>query len=214
MFIDGGNFHHLVLKKLRIADVDFDFSLFAEFLANGRSLERKIFYTGTVREREGDERSRAAMSRQTRFLTQLSKTGWTLELSKLRRRTESVPIDDRVENYQALRKVGIKEIRYVRDREKGVDVKIAADLIMGAIEDRYDTAILVSSDADLLPAISCVRGHFKKKIEYVGFSILDERMPENSTRPLLSMISKTDRQRSLIESDVRVFARDQKELGV
>lgn len=54
-------------------------------------------------------------------------------------------------------------------REKGTDVKIAVDLVVGAFENKYDTAILVSSDTDLIPAIRYLR-HKKKKLEYVGFS--------------------------------------------
>ena len=56
-----------------------------------------------------------------------------------------------------------------KTREKGTDVKIAADLIIGAVDNIYDTAILVSSDTDLIPAIKYVR-YKKKKLEYVGFS--------------------------------------------
>lgn len=56
-----------------------------------------------------------------------------------------------------------------KTREKGTDVKIATDLITGAVDDIYDTAILVSSDTDLIPAIKYIR-YKKKKLEYVGFS--------------------------------------------
>jgi hypothetical protein len=37
--------------------------------------------------------------------------------------------------------------------EKGIDVAIAVDIVRLAMEKAYDAAILVSSDADLLPAI-------------------------------------------------------------
>lgn len=53
--------------------------------------------------------------------------------------------------------------------EKGVDVHIAADLLRGAYKDTYDTAILVSSDTDLIPAIQYVREE-GKKLEYIGFA--------------------------------------------
>ena len=56
-----------------------------------------------------------------------------------------------------------------KTREKGTDVKIAADLIIGAIDNLYNTAILVSSDTDLIPAIRYIKFR-KKKLEYVGFS--------------------------------------------
>jgi len=53
--------------------------------------------------------------------------------------------------------------------EKGVDVKIAVDMLIGAYENYYDTAILVSSDTDLIPAIKQIK-FLGKKIEYIGFS--------------------------------------------
>jgi uncharacterized LabA/DUF88 family protein len=54
-------------------------------------------------------------------------------------------------------------------REQGTDVKIAVDIIVGAIDNQYDTAILVSSDTDLIPAIQYIR-YKGKKLEYIGFS--------------------------------------------
>ena len=54
-------------------------------------------------------------------------------------------------------------------KEKGTDVKISVDLIVGAVDNLYDTAILVSSDTDLIPAIRYIK-YKKKKLEYVGFA--------------------------------------------
>ena len=63
VYIDGGNFHHLVLKKMSLKEIDFSFDEFAKFLANGREITGKRYYIGTVREKEGDLKSREAMSR-------------------------------------------------------------------------------------------------------------------------------------------------------
>ena len=52
--------------------------------------------------------------------------------------------------------------------EKGVDVKIATDLLVGAYENLYDEAIIISSDTDLIPAMQKVK-QLGKKIEYIGF---------------------------------------------
>jgi len=41
--------------------------------------------------------------------------------------------------------------------EKGVDVKIATDLVAWAYQGWYDTAIVVSGDSDLVPAAQEVR---------------------------------------------------------
>ncbi len=53
--------------------------------------------------------------------------------------------------------------------EKGVDVQLAVDILIGAYEDLYDRAILISSDTDLIPAIQKVK-QLGKQIEYIGFS--------------------------------------------
>ncbi|MDP9237199.1 MAG: NYN domain-containing protein [Chloroflexota bacterium] len=52
--------------------------------------------------------------------------------------------------------------------EKGVDVSLAVDMLTGAFEDRYDTAILVSSDGDFKPAVEGVR-RYGKRVEYLYF---------------------------------------------
>ncbi|MCC5951049.1 MAG: NYN domain-containing protein [Acidimicrobiia bacterium] len=43
-------------------------------------------------------------------------------------------------------------------REKGIDVMLAVDLVVGAIRNEYDVAILMSADTDLLPAAEAVIG--------------------------------------------------------
>jgi uncharacterized LabA/DUF88 family protein len=207
IFIDGGNFYHLVLKKLGITELDFDFERFAIFLANDRTIAEmgKRYYIGTVPEKEGDQKSKEAMSKQTTLFDTLKKTDWQIKTSKLRRRNEEINIDARVLNYERIRALGIEKIEYERFREKGIDVKLATDLIVGAIDNKYDTAILVSSDGDLIPALDWIRNRTKKKIEYVGFSILDKENEKKSTNPLITLLSKTDTKRILVESDLKPF---------
>jgi len=207
IFIDGGNFYHLALKKIGAKDIDFSFDKFAKFLANGREVTEfgKRCYVGTVREQIDDPASKKAMSRQTKFFSVLKKGNWEIKTSKLRNRLERIIIDKRVFNYKNLHKKGVKFIEYKTTREKGIDVKLATDLIVGAIDGKYDTAIIVSSDSDLVPAIDWVRMRKHKKIEYIGFSIVDKNNEKNSTRPLQTMITHTDIQRILVESDLKKF---------
>ena len=47
---------------------------------------------------------------------------------------------------------------------KGDDVYLATDLIRGAYENLYDIAIIVSGDADFIPAIKLVQKNGKKVI--------------------------------------------------
>jgi uncharacterized LabA/DUF88 family protein len=207
IFIDGGNFHHLVLRKLGITELNFSFEEFAGFLVNSRKVTPmgKRYYIGTVREQVGNPRSKEAMSKQTKLFTILKSHGWEVKTSKLRHRTEKIVIDQRVKNFAELHKKGVYEIEYTRMREKGIDVKLATDVIVGAVDDKYDTAIIISSDGDLVPAIDWVRNCKKKRVEYIGFSIPNTNNPNNSTRPLQTMINRTDIQRILVESDMRIF---------
>ncbi len=208
IFIDGGNFHHLVLKKLDIKELDFCFEEFIDFLVGDREITElgKRFYIGTVREKEGDEYSKQAMAKQTALFSTLEAKKWQIKTSKLRNRLEKIIIDERTIGYKNILGKGITCIEINRKREKGIDVKLATDMIIGAMDDRYDSAILISSDTDLIPAIDIVTKRFKKKVEYIGFSIIiDESDQSQNTKPSQGLIGKTSLQRILVKSDILPF---------
>jgi uncharacterized LabA/DUF88 family protein len=46
-----------------------------------------------------------------------------------------------------------KPIEWDKGEEKGIDVLLALGLVLGAIRDEYDVAVVVSGDTDLVPAI-------------------------------------------------------------
>ena len=207
IFIDGGNFYHLALKKLNINSLDFSFENFANFLADGRKIIDlgKRFYIGTIREKEGDLQSKKNMSEQTKLFAKLDKTNWQRKTSKLRTRLEKVKIDQRTIGYKELHEKGISSIKFHRMREKGIDVKIAVDMIIGAMDDKYDTAILVSSDTDLVPAVNTIINRFNKKVEYIGFSIFDSQNKRNTIKPSQALISRSSISRVLVKNDIVKF---------
>lgn len=207
IFIDAGNFYHLALKKMNVLEIDFDFEEFVKFLAGERQIIRngKNFYIGTVREKGFGHETKKAMANQNLLFSSLIRNkNWKIKTSKLRTRLEKIKIDNRVIGFKKLKNLGIKEIKYQRSREKGIDVWIAVDLIEGAVENRYDTAILVSSDTDLVPAIDFVRKKYKKKVEYIGFSMLKTKKYDSS-KPVKRLIYSTDIQRVLVETDINKF---------
>jgi len=53
--------------------------------------------------------------------------------------------------------------------EKMTDVNIATQMIIDAYTDKYDTAILISGDSDLVPPIKAVHENFKSKRVVVFF---------------------------------------------
>ena len=53
--------------------------------------------------------------------------------------------------------------------EKMTDVNIATQLLVDTYEDRYDTAIIVSGDSDLITPIKRIRKHFPEKRLIIAF---------------------------------------------
>lgn len=98
-------------------------------LARGRQLIRTSFYIAAVPQQMGAQ----LYADQQRFLNNLKQqqglTVWTGRMAQTAGRWY----------------------------EKGVDVKIATDMVGMAYADEYDVAILVSGDGDLAPAIREVR---------------------------------------------------------
>lgn len=147
VYIDGSNFYgYLKDKEINFPHgIKFDFKRFVDFLVNEkRELVSKRYYTGVFSNVDGSEKSRNLVHGQQKFFTNMKNDGFAIKRGRI------MPIGNTY-------------------KEKGTDVKIAVDLIVGAIDDMYDSAVLVSSDTDLIPAIRYVK-YKKKKIEYVGFA--------------------------------------------
>jgi uncharacterized LabA/DUF88 family protein len=143
ILIDGSNMYHY-LREIQLTGLaEFDYRAFAQFLARGRTIASATYYVGKVRSR-GDAKGQELRRWQQRLVARLQDMGW------------------RVEYGHMLENNGVFQ-------EKGVDVHIAVDLLTGAYEDVYDTAVLVSSDTDLIPAIQAVRRR-KRQVEYLGFA--------------------------------------------
>lgn len=146
VFLDGNNFYH----RLRDSELNFrnllqfDYRKFAEWLAQGRKIVRLTYYIGLVRRDPAHSKSDRLVSDQQRLFAYLEKQGWQIE------RGYMMKVD---KTY----------------KEKGVDVRIALDLLYFGFKNQYDTAILVSSDTDLTPAIERVK-ELGKGVEHVGFS--------------------------------------------
>lgn len=59
--------------------------------------------------------------------------------------------------------------RWIGYEEKETDVNISAALIEDAVRDAYDTALLISGDTDLRPAVASVKRLRPRKLIFVGF---------------------------------------------
>ncbi len=157
LFIDGENFLHkieevlkrsgLAKNKTDLALIDFD-RLFKQPLKDFR-IQRKIFYVAKLHlHPDTKEKSQELIKFQRKLRNNLIKHGFEFVISG---------------NVRA-QSVG-KKIVF---KEKGVDVKIAVDLVSLSCDKKLTTAILCSSDSDLQPAIKEVRER-KTEVVYLGF---------------------------------------------
>ena len=177
IIVDGNNFYHR-LKELRIRRLlSFDYGKFAGFLAGKRDIHSRRYYIGAIREEYGNDKSKELMRGQQRLVGKMQKAKWEIQFGHM-----------------------LKTDGY---HEKGVDVLMAVDLLVGAYEDQYDTAILVSSDTDLIPALVKVRA-MKKNVEYVGFS----------HKPSLGLITNSDIRRLLTPDDLEQFLTQEENKGL
>lgn len=169
ILIDGSNFYHR-LRELQFGDLlRFDYRAFADFLAHNRTQAANRYYIGAVREEANNPTSRRLMRSQRLLTSSLQKHGWQVVYGHI------------------LKTGGVYH-------EKGVDVLMAVDLLAGAYEDTYDTAVLISSDTDLIPALD--RARLKgKKVEYIGFS----------HKPSYGLIAHSDIRRLLTKQELEQF---------
>jgi len=137
IFIDGSNLYHN-LKRFGIK------TKFEEII---RKVERKreivdIFYYTALLDKSLDEEK---YNKHRRFLSKIKEIpNFHVILCDLKK----IVLDDNSIEFMI----------------KGDDVYLATDLIRGAYENLYDVAIIISGDADFIPAINLVRKNGKKVI--------------------------------------------------
>lgn len=171
IIIDGNNFYHR-LKEILPSSVklrNFNYETFARWLAYKRYITRKKYYVGVVRAKSFDLKGQQMRIGQQKLLAKLQKADWLIERGYL------LSTDGKY-------------------HEKGVDVQIAVDILIGAYENLYDTLVLVSSDTDLIPALLKAREK-GKKVEYIGFS----------HKPSYGLITHSDIRRLLTKEDIEQF---------
>lgn len=170
VYIDGSNTYKR-LKSLGIPEKSFrfDFSAFVKNLVGERTLVSKRYYVGIVRNVDKSEKAERMVKSQQKFLDGLRTDGFEVKPGR-------IMYDGRI-------------------REKGVDVKLSVDLVIGAVDNIYDTAIVISSDTDLIPAIKYVRNAKSKTVEYVGFG----------KNPSLGMIKESSVSRVFSNTDLIQF---------
>lgn len=148
VFIDGNNFY-FKLKELssqiegRFSLLRFNFFQFSGWLVKPNTLVEVRYYIGAIKRQRGNEKSEKMYADQQKLLAKLQQQHIAVTLGQL------IQHPDR------------------SIHEKGVDVRLAVEMIRFARENKYDIAYLLSSDTDLVPAVEEVKS-LAKKVHYVG----------------------------------------------
>lgn len=161
LFIDGENFRHKVEEVLKIEEIDKDEIDFSRLNLNKLidvvlkefNISQKLFYGSRIHEyKETSKKSKELITLQRNLKTHLEKQGFDYVIAGNVRAQE----------------VRVGKTKKLIFREKGVDVKIAVDMVAGACDGVMDTVILCSSDSDLQPAVKEVKKR-GIKVVYLGF---------------------------------------------
>ncbi len=145
IFIDGSNHYHIIKnlfpeRKLK----EFNFERFIQLLIKDRKFIRAYYYSAPLDRKKDEE----AYKKQQRFFEKLQNiTNFNLVLCRMQKV-----------------KISGKLVYQVKED----DIHLAVDMVKLAYNNAYDTAMLVSSDGDFVPAILAVK-EIGKNIENVGF---------------------------------------------
>jgi uncharacterized LabA/DUF88 family protein len=140
IFIDGSNFFHCLTDEF--GRLDLDYRKFAEELVKQVSTDARLmrvyYYDAPVRQESNRERYR----KQQKFLDYLRELPqFRVELGRLEGPPNNL-------------------------REKGVDIRLATDMLQYA--DTYDVAILVTGDGDFAYVVCAVQNRGKQVINAIG----------------------------------------------
>jgi len=162
LFIDGRNFISKISyilnpgnsKEKQINFATYNFSGLLNKVLTGIELDKKIFYLGKLElHKETEKKSNNLIEKQRLLKLHLEQQGFEVILAgRVRGHIENCPKGHEVLTF----------------KEKGVDVRMAVDMITAACNKNLKTAIIGSSDSDLQPAVKELRNQRIERV-YLGF---------------------------------------------
>jgi len=175
IFIDGNNLYHN-LKEMNIKPGHLDFEKFVNLICNFFNVELKEvrYYNSMPNIRDGKQLYFSHLTfidnlrklSKFKIITRKLQVHSTKEL--LKQKQELIDSMDLCPSCKPIVEANILDvIGNVKKKEKGIDVKLAIDFIEYAINNNK-SLILVSGDADFIPALELAR---KKEIEVLSASL-------------------------------------------
>ena len=160
LLIDGENFKGKIrsvfkdIGKERPVWHEYNFKGLLDQVLKDIPIDKRVFYFARIKEhQESREKSKQLIGEQRLLKTHLEKQGFEVILSgRVRGQMED----------------GERGKKILVFKEKGVDVKIAVDMVSLSCDKKAKEIIIASSDSDLQPAIKEVRDR-QVSCVYLGF---------------------------------------------
>ena len=150
-YIDGFNVYHALNKKKYRKYKWLNYRSLAESVIGTKDAITGIFYFSTYAEWRIDSKAR-----HKQYILALRRFGVKMISGRFMKKETRCHLCNKV---------------FKTHEEKRTDVNIALKLVTNAIDDIYDTAVIISADSDLIPAIDTVRKYAPDKRIGVMFPI-------------------------------------------
>lgn len=167
-FIDANNWYHNVKKYHNPSEIDIQ--KLVNFFCKIKDYEliEIRWYASVPSISDGND----MYYRHISYLESLEKKGIkviTRKLQKLsnkeiiKKKQATISNLDLCENCEKLVEANFLDLADIKRKEKGIDIWIAIDMLnLSVIENKCDTCILISGDADFVPALNILKEHNKE----------------------------------------------------
>jgi len=169
IFIDGSNFYH-GLKK-HTGKKYFNYEKFAGLLCGKeRKLIRTYYYNAPLPQQADP----TAYRKQRQFFDGLKRTPYfELRLGRLEPREKihtctNCNSESKINTY----------------KEKGVDIKLAIDMLAHAVNKNFDTAIVVTGDGDFVEAVHAIK-KFGLHVEHAYFKDMSQALQQSCDKSII-----------------------------
>lgn len=154
VYVDGFNLYYGALRHTRFKWLDLE--KLCKLVLKNTAIEKIKYFTARVIPRPSDPDQAVRQEIYLRALGTNSKI--EIYFGHFLSHAVRMPVCD-----QAGHPTG-QYVQVLKTEEKGSDVNIAAHLLLDAHLSRFDQAIVISNDSDLLTPIRFVRQNFRKRV--------------------------------------------------
>ncbi len=167
-FIDANNWYHNVKKYYDPSDIDI--TKLIKFLSEVKNYKVKEirFYASVPSIEDGEQ----IYYNHIAYLDSLRKKGVRVITRKLqrlsnkeiiKRKQDTLNSLDLCDSCKPLIEANFLDLADIKRKEKGIDVWIAVDMLrLSTIENDCEVCVLVSGDADFVPALGIIKSHKKE----------------------------------------------------